>query len=177
MNMFNEEALRPQQLAGLAQGVLQCSTEELEHLSWMDLHESNVLCRTLVETHIPDSWRQCMPMDRWTCVVQGMAILAQSGRVHKAGESLGRVLGETLPVRAEPRFWRLLEASGDDFDNCLRHIVRTLAEAGRVVDWMDIVRLCMLQNDAAVKADYCRVLAHDFCIAQYIRERAHYGAA
>ena len=177
MENSSGQALRPQHIAALVSAVQECAYEELQQLSWMDLSAPSELCLRLTETHIPDFWRERMPGERWACVVQSMAIMALAGKVHEPGAALGRVLGESLPVSAEPRFWRLLEARGEEFDNSVRHIVRTLTEAGRAVDWMDIVRLCLLQDDATLREEYCRVVAHDFCIAQYIREKEECGAA
>jgi CRISPR type I-E-associated protein CasB/Cse2 len=129
----------------------------------------------LLLEHIPDDWNGAKPGQAWkerawVAILQGMALLALSGKqVHDAELSLGTALGRTFSANGQSRFWRLLQARDETFYDLLRHLVRMLAHEGIAVNWTDIARLCLSPEE---RREECRRrLARDFCRARQEQPR------
>jgi CRISPR type I-E-associated protein CasB/Cse2 len=123
-----------------------------------------VFYRLLLE-HIPDAWNGPDQERAWAAILQGMALLALSGgKLQDREQSLGSVLGRLFRESGDSRFWRLLQAGDETFYDLLRHIFRMLARECDALDWMDVVRLCLLHGEGSEA--FRRRLARDFCRAQ-----------
>lgn len=153
-------------LADLAEAVRGRSPEELRALRLLDPTRPSEDVARLLDAHIPDNQRQALSPEYWAHLVQSMAVMASAGHVHEAGATLAETLGRVLSPFSEARFWRLLEAQGEMFYHCLRQALRTLAEAGRGVDWGDVLRLCLAQKDETTKIALGKEMGHAFCQAR-----------
>jgi CRISPR type I-E-associated protein CasB/Cse2 len=151
--------------AALAGAVRSCRPGEQAALRRMVPSSPPPVFYRLLLEHISDAWNGPEYERAWTAVMQGMALLALSAekRQDKA-QSLGSALGRLFLESGESRFWRLLQADDETFYDLLRHIFRMLAGEGSALDWMDVVRLCLLQGKKS--EEFRRRLARDFCRAQ-----------